>query len=207
MNKLWVLITFLMALGTLTANAQSNEQSQADDPYEWSSKVRATHGLGWFVLAKPLRNYEVLTAFEVSFPEQYTPSLNMKQFQYILKHRSRDISAEYPEADGLLWQGGTEVKVIRYTDDQERHARIANVQTIKGKEVYLWSEALKIHEEAFEVPYDGSLPLTDNFLKEGLTQVVKNAKQMGGDGQDFDALLIKGASVQAIRYLNPGEQN
>jgi len=207
MKKVILGLLVVSGVSLLTANGQSADTSRANSPYEWSSKVQKTHGLAWFILAEPLRSYEVMTTFEMSYPKRHTPSLNIKQIQYILKHKSRSLSEKYPGADGLLLTDGAKVQVIRYTDEVERHARIANVQTIGEKQIYLWAEALKVNKNAFSVPYNGSLPLTNDYLKDGMEQLVEKAKQMASaNDQNFDALLIKGANVQAIRYFNPGQE-
>jgi hypothetical protein len=156
-------------------------------------------------MAEPLRDYRVLKTEELDVTNGYIEQVHLKQLYNILKYRGIQLGKQYPQADALLTEAGGTLQLIQYTDDTERHRRIANVQTVAGKQVYLWSEPLKVNNPAFRVPYDGQLEAQRHYLAKGMAQVVEKAKTLSQEkDKPFDALVIKKDHIQAIKYFTPG---
>ncbi len=206
MRIVMLLLLFFLWLSPLMNQAQENNDQQENEPYEWSAKVKASEGVGWFILAEPIRDYEVLQTFELDFSERHIQTLHFKQVKNVFKYKGILLGRENSEIDGFVTEDGVQFKVISYTDQDERHTRIANVQTVNGKEVYLFSDPLKVNKKAFEVPFDGYLPKEKDFLMETVENLVKKAKKRANQKGEFDALVINQNGVTAVRYFNPKNQ-
>ncbi len=201
-----LLFTFLLSslLSGGLASAQDSVNLDEKDPYDWSAKVGAYKGMGWYVMAEPLRAYKVLDRSDIDVTNGQVDEVHLKQLYNIFKYRGLKLKKAYPEADALLSPDGSTVKVIRYTDDVERHRRIGNVQTVAGKEVYLWSEPLKVNDDAFRIYGEGQLEAQRNYLEKGMENLVKKANKVSQEkDQPYDALVIKKDYIQAIKYYTP----
>lgn len=200
-----ITLGFLLILTIGYSSAQEKADIDEKDPYEWSAKMGAADSMGWYVLAEPLRDYTVLKTDELDVTNTYIEQLHLKQLYNIVKYRGIQLKKQYPTADGLLMPDGRTLKLIRYTDDTERHRRIGNVQTVAGKQVYLWNEPLKVNNNAFRLPAQGPLEAQRHYLKQGLEVLVKKAKRISQEqDKPFDALVIHKDHVQAIQYYTSG---
>jgi hypothetical protein len=202
----YLLVFGILIFGfSLAGKAQDADNVDEKDPYEWSAKVGSHAGIGWYVMAEPLRDYEVLDRLEIDVTNGQIDKVHLKQLYNVFKYRGVLVKSNYPDADGLLTMDGETVKVISYTDQTERHTRIGNVQTVAGKQVYLWSEALKVNNDAFRVPYQGQLKAQRNYLEKGMEGLVEKAKRLSQEkDQPFDALVIHKEQIKAIQYYTPG---
>lgn len=204
MQKLTALGIILMFAGISLVNAQETNEKAVKDKYQYGAKMRATDGVSWYVFADPLKDYEVLETFELTFPKDHTRSLHLKMVRSLMGHKSLLLKDKYDTVDGIVTKDGETMKVIRYTNDKERHKQIANVQTINGKQVYCWGRPLKTAKKAFYLPYDGDLMLKQDFLKTKMKSLVKKAKTMAEEkDKTFDGLVIREGQVKAIRYFEP----
>ncbi len=204
MQKLTVLAIAFVIAGVSMTNAQQTNEKEVKDKYRYGANVRATDGVSWYVFANPLRDYEVLETFELSFRKDYIQSFHLKQVRSVMANKSIRLKKRLGKVDGILTNDGYTMKVIRYKAGKKGHEGIANVQTINGKQIYCWVKPLKLNEKVFELPYNGDLKLDEDFFQMKLENLVSKAKNMAEEkGEEFDALVIRKGQMRAITYNDP----
>lgn len=198
---------FCLLLAVTPLKGQPDDVDQKD-PYEWSARVDQAAGIGWYVMAEPLREYKVLKVVPLDVTNDYIETVHLKQLYNVLKYRGIKLKRKYPKADALVTTNGQRLQLIRYTDDTKRHSRIGNVQTINDTEVYLWSEPLKVHEPAFQMSFSEPFEARRKYLQKGLASIVEKARNLANEkGQPFDALVFGKDRIQAIEYYEPSESS
>lgn len=192
-QRLLLTTFFLLPLIPIARNGGENAQ----DPYQFIIKVNEEQGLAWFILSKPLRNFEKLTTFEIDYSKKHVDQIHLKQLVNIYEHKGRKLKEKYPEADGFYSPDGTEVHLIRYTDDVKKHHRLSNSRTIKGKQAYIWGKPQRVNKQVFELSHEGYLKTQQPALEETMEYWIKKGK---AKDEHFDAIFYKPDRVIYLKY-------
>lgn len=200
MKKTFLLLAALLLLGTTCYG-------------QLKSKVQKVNGIEVYILAEPVREYEVVkgSGKGIQWGSFVTgglinESISTKISKYI-KRLTKDFKEKGIAFDGVIYSNGKQMNAIKFTDKKtEDNDRVATVHKISGIPFYVLSEPLKEYE--FVKSVGGGIKwksaLTAGLINNSIEQdLMKFAKKMKGKfrKKKISAIMYeRGKRASAIKF-------
>ncbi|MCU0352370.1 MAG: hypothetical protein MUD08_01320 [Cytophagales bacterium] len=204
----------ILAIATITCTAWGQNTVSPD---KGLARVQKMHGIEMYVMAEPLRAYEVLEEYRFSKAGTsfITGGLVNESAAQKLEKAARKAAERAGRSgksvDAVVYTGGKRAVIVHFTEPPTDATRgIARVYKLQGREMYVMSEPLQQYEVAFTVLNGLKIKsavtggLVNNGVDEDINQYMSNAGlQSQQNGIPFDAVIYTGGKgAAAILFRN-----
>jgi len=178
------------------------------------AKVNKLNGVEVYILAEPIRNYEVVMGGKNSIKwssfvsggfVNEGVSTKMTQFVKSLQEKALEENITF---DAVVYTNGKSVSAIKFTDEKtDENDRLAEVQKIDGIPVFILNEPLKKY--TMETEKGGGVKwkslttggLVNNSIEEDIEKYASKFKKSFKKGE-IDALIYsRGKKCNGIKFV------